>query len=153
MNSRISTELPENLLHYLRPGAPALMLTLDQDGYPASAFTWAVALDGQRLRFSVDLGSSTLESLERSGRASLQILGPGELSFLVKGSARQIKPRLDAAAPTAIALWQLDVMVAKDQSWPGVAATPLSYQWPAARREAMLGMEQAVYAEMRDCAA
>lgn len=153
MTPKISTELPENLLRYLRPGAPALMLTTGSDGYAGSAYTWVVALDDRRLRFSVDCGSSTLANLQRDDQAALQILGPGEISFLVKGTARQIRERIQAAAPAAITLWEMAVVATKDQSWPGVAATALSYQWPAAQRAAMLAMEQAVYAEMRDDAA
>jgi hypothetical protein len=47
-------------------------------------------------------------------------------------------------------LFEMDVMGAKDQSWTGVSTTALMYEWPAEQREAMLKMEQAVYAEMRD---
>jgi hypothetical protein len=46
----------------------------------------------------------------------------------------------------------MDVMGAKDQSWTGVSTTALMYEWPAEQREAMLKMEQAVYAEMRNFA-
>lgn len=142
--------LAEKLTGYLRPGAAALMLTTGSDGYAGSAFTWVVAIDATRLRFGVDLGSSALDNLRRSGQVAIQVIGPGEISFLVKGKARQLKDRIEAAAPAAVTLWEMNVATAKDQSWPGVATTALSYEWPAEQREAMLGMEQAVYAEMRD---
>ncbi len=145
----ITPVLAQRLIDYLRPGAPALMLTSGTDGYPGSAYTWVVAMDATRLRFAVDLGSSAMDNLERSGQASIQIMGPGDVSFLVKGKARRIKDRIEAAAPASIMLWEMDVVAAKDQSWPGVATTALAYEWPAAQREAMLRMEQAVYAEMR----
>jgi hypothetical protein len=141
--------LAERLIDYLRPGAPALMLTTGTDGYASSAYAWVVAIDATRLRFAVDLGSSSLDNLQRTGQASIQIIGPGDVSFLVKGKARLIKDRIDAAAPASIMLWEMDVLAAKDQSWPGVKTTALTYEWPAAQREAMLRMEQAVYAEMR----
>lgn len=149
MKDKITATLPDKLIDYLRPGAPALMLTTGTDGYAGSAYTWVVAMDATRLRFAVDLGSSAMDNLQRSGQASIQIMGPGDVSFLVKGKACRIKDRIDAAAPASIMLWEMDVMAAKDQSWPGVATTALAYDWPAAQREAMLGMEQAVYAEMR----
>lgn len=149
LTRKVASTLTEKLIDYLRPGAPALMLTAGADGYAGSAFTWVVAMDATRLRFGVDLGSSALENLQRSGRVSIQILGPGDLSFLVKGKARPIRERIEAAAPASVMLWEMDVAAAKDQSWPGVTMTALAYEWPAARRAAMLGMEQAVYAEMR----
>lgn len=141
--------LAERLIGYLRPGAAALMLTTGTDGYANSAYTWVVAIDARRLRFGVDLGSSALNNLQRSGQVALQVIGPGDISFLVKGKARQIKDRIEAAAPAAVTLWEMDVATAKDQSWPGVATTALHYEWPTEQREAMLRMEQAVYAEMR----
>lgn len=142
--------LAPRLIDYLRPGAPALMLTTGIDGYAGSAYTWVVAMDASRLRFAVDLGSSAMDNLQRSGQVAIQIIGPGDVSFLVKGKARLIKDRIDAAAPASIMLWEMDVMAAKDLSWPGVTTTALTYEWPAVQREAMLSMEQAVYAEMRD---
>lgn len=149
MIGNITPALPEKLVGYLRPGAPALLLTVGADGYASSAYTWAMVIDAKRLRFGVDVGGSAANNLQRNGLASLQVIGPGEVSFLVKGRARMIKERIDAAAPASIMLWEMDVMGAKDQSWPGVATTALMYEWPAERREAMLQMEQAVYNEMR----
>jgi hypothetical protein len=144
-----SPVLVPRLMAYLHPGAPALMLTTGADGYPASAYTWVVAPDAMRLRFGVDVGSSSMANLQRSGRAAIQVIGPGDISFLVKGEAGLIKERIEAAAPAKVMLWELAVTTARDQSWPGVSTTALSYEWPADKREAMLRMEQAVYAEMR----
>ena len=117
--------------------------------YATSAFTWILSLDAGRLRFAVDEGGSTMANLQRSGQASLQVIGQGDVTFLVKGSARQLKPHLDAAAPYVIALYEMEVIGAKDQSWPGVSTNALTYAWPAEQREAMLAMEHAVYTEMR----
>lgn len=144
--------LAPRLIDYLRPGAPALMLTTGADGYAGSAYTWVVAMDATRLRFGVDLGSSSMDNLQRSGQVAIQVIGPGDVSFLVKGKARRIKDRIEAAAPAAVTLWEMNVATVKDQSWPGVATTALNYEWPAEQRDAMLRMEQAVYAEMHGCA-
>lgn len=149
MTGNITSALAEKLIGYLRSGAPALMLTTGADGYASSAYTWVMAMDATRLRFSVDQGSSSLENLQRNDQVSIQILGPGDLSFLVKGKARPIKERIEAAAPALIMLWEMDIVAAKDQSWPGVTTTALTYEWPVKQRAAMLKMEQAVYAEMR----
>ena len=150
MIGSITPQMPEKLVGYLRPGAPGLLLSAGADGYATSAFTWILSLDAGRLRFAVDEGGSTLANLLRIGQAALQIIGPGDISFLVKGRARQIKPKLDGAAPYAIQLWEMEVIGAKDQSWPGVATSALAYEWPAGQREAMLAMERSVYQEMHD---
>jgi hypothetical protein len=152
MIGNITPTLPQKLVGYLRPGAPALVLTTGADGYPSSAYTWVVSLDDKRLRFGVDHGGSAMANLQRTGQASIQIIGPGDVSYLVKGRSRQIKDRIAAAEPASIMLFEMDVMGAKDQSWSGVSTTALMYEWPAERREAMLKMEQAVYAEMRNLA-
>ncbi len=152
MIGNITPTLPQKLVGYLRPGAPALMLSCGADGYATSAYTWALAIDDKRLRFAVDVGGSSMTNLQRSGQASVQVIGPGDVSFLVKGKSRQVKDRIEAAAPYSIMIWEMDVMGAKDQSWTGVSTTALMYEWPAEQRDAMLAMEQAVYAEMRNCA-
>ena len=150
MIGNITPQMPEKLVACLRPGAPGLLLTSGADDYATSAFTWIVALDASRVRFAVDEGGSTLANLQRGGQASLQVIGQGDISFLVKGRARLLKPQLDGAAPYVIQLWEMEVVGAKDQSWPGVSTSALAYEWPGAQREAMLRMEQAVYQEMRD---
>ena len=45
MIGNVTPNLPANLLGYLRPGLPALLLTAGADGYATSAYTWVVALD------------------------------------------------------------------------------------------------------------
>ncbi|MBI5898266.1 MAG: hypothetical protein HZB40_03460 [Rhodocyclales bacterium] len=150
MIGNITPNLPTKLLGYLRPGAPALMLSCGADGYATSAYTWAIAIDDTHIRFAVDVGGSSMANLQRTGQASIQVIGPGNVSFLVKGKSRLLKERIDAAAPYSIMIWEMEVMGAKDQSWTGVSTTALMYEWPAEQREAMLRMEQAVYAEMRD---
>ncbi|MHB8764622.1 MAG: PNPOx family protein, partial [Deferrisomatales bacterium] len=118
-------------------------------GYPSSAYSWAVALDPKRLRFAVDAGGTALKNLRGSGLAGLHIIGPDNLAYLVKGRARQVKDRLAAVAPSEMLVWELAVIGARDQSFPGVTAKPFTYEWPAAQRAAMTKMEQAVFAEMR----
>lgn len=149
MIGNITPNMPEKLVAWLRPGAPGLLLTSGADGWATSAYTWIVALDADRARFAVDEGGSTMVNLERAGQATLQVIGQGDISFIVKGRARRLEAKLDAAAPYVIQLWELEVAGAKDQSWPGVTTSALTYVWPAEQREAMLEMERSVYAEMR----
>ena len=63
MIGNITPILPQKLFDYLRPGAPALMLTTGADGYPTSAYTWVVSMDNKRLRFGVDQGGSAMTNL------------------------------------------------------------------------------------------
>jgi hypothetical protein len=150
MIGNITSELPQRLRRFIEEGAPGLLLTCGIDGYASSAYTWVLGLDAKRLRFAVDIGGSAMQNIDRSAQASIQIIGTGDTVFLVKGRARRIKERIAAAAPASIMLYEMDVFGAKDQSWPGVSTTALSYEWPAEQREAMQAMERAVYAEMRD---
>src|SRR5712691_9064794 len=94
--ARVTAQLPDGLLALLRGGQAALLLTSGADGFPAAAFTWAVALDDSTVRFGADHGRSHLANLEREGRASLQILADGQ-AFLLKGRAAPVQPAIDAA--------------------------------------------------------
>lgn len=147
---KITPDLPANLLGYLTPGAPALLLTCGSDDYPSSQYTWAVATDNKHIRFGADQGSTALANLNRTGLAGLVVMGANDTTFLVKGRTRLLKERIAAAAPASIALFEMEVTGAKDQSWTGVSIAPLHYEWAADHREDLLRMEQAVFAEMRE---
>jgi hypothetical protein len=149
MSRRIAAQLPDSLLNVLRTGSTALLVTMGEDGFPNTAFTWALAVNATTIRFGADHGSATLSNLEREGRASLQIIGEGNLIFLIKGTTRQIKLQIEAA-PFKIAMLAMEVALVKDQSWPGVNIQPLRYEWSPEQRQEMLAMERAVYAEMRE---
>jgi len=146
----ITPYIPEKLLDHLQHGSPALVLTCGVDGYPTSAYSWAIALDAGRLRIGVDEGGSTYANLQRNPQAAVHIIGPNDLAFLVKGTTRFLKERISAASPARMALFELEVMGARDQSFPGVTAKPFTYEWPAEQRETMRAMEQAVFREMRE---
>lgn len=145
----VTPEMPEKLVSYLRSGAPALLLTAGADGYPSSAYTWAVALDVNCVRFAVDAGGTALVNLAHSGLAGLHIIGPDNLAFLVKGTAEKRKDHITAVSGGEMALWEMQVIGARDQSFPGVTPKPFTYEWPADQRDAMVKMEQAVFAEMK----
>lgn len=144
----ITAELPGDLLSYLRAGALGIVITVGEDDYPTDAFSWVVALDDKKVRFGADHGSKTLSNLQRGGRVTVQIIGPDNLVFLIKGEARQIKPDLNAV-PMGIELWEVDVIGVRDQSWPSAAPLPLAVQWSGDDRENMVKTEQAVFEEMR----
>jgi hypothetical protein len=149
MSRRIAAQLPDSLLNVLKIGSPTLLLTVGEDGFPNTAFSWAVAVDSTTIHFGADHGSATLANLERTERASLQFIGQDNLVFLIKGTTRKVKFQIEAA-PFKIAMMALDVAMVKDQSWPGVSMRPLTYDWSPEQRQEMLAMERAVYAEMRE---
>ncbi|RME49671.1 MAG: pyridoxamine 5'-phosphate oxidase family protein [Chloroflexi bacterium] len=125
MNPKSASEIPAELVEFLRQGAPALLLTVGEDGYPHTAMTWAAARDSQTIRFGADIGGTTLANLERESRASLQIIGPNNLLFIVKGPVRQVKARIEAAL-FPIAMMELSVAHVKEQSWLGVVVSALA---------------------------
>ena len=145
----VTATMPGKLVTYLSPGAPALLLTAGADGYPSSAYTWAVARDAKCVRFAVDVGGTALINLNHSGLAGLHIIGPDNLAYLVKGTAKKLKDRIAAVSGGEMMLWELQVIGARDQSFPGVIPKPFTYEWPADQRAAMQKMEQAVFAEMK----
>jgi hypothetical protein len=149
-SARITPRLGEAMLEVLSQGRPVLLLTTGADGFPSTAWTWALASGPASVRFGADRGSATLHNLERDPRAALQVIAEGGLVFLVKGRCRPLKPSLDAAAGFGIALWTLDVAEVRDQRWPGVRVAPLAFEWTVERPEEMLALERAVLAEMRE---
>lgn len=144
----IAEELPKKLHDYLGSGAMCLVMTVGEDGYATDAFTWAAATDSKHVRFGADVGSKTLGNLNRDGRAAVQVIGPDNLVFLIKGEVRKLKDRIDAALPLEIEMWEMEVMGARDQSWPSAAPLPFAVQWSGDERRRLIKMEQAVFDEM-----
>ncbi|HKV45735.1 MAG TPA: pyridoxamine 5'-phosphate oxidase family protein [bacterium] len=141
--------LPDRLAVLLRTGTPAVLVTVGGDGWGHAAMTWAVATAPQHVRFAVDHGSTTLANLESDGKAALQIIGPDNILALIKGRARMRRARI-AAAPFAMALWEIAVAEVKDQSWGSVVVAPLAYEWTGPQAATLRHIEQAVIAELRD---
>lgn len=144
----IAAELPSDVFDYLNSGALGIVMTVGEDGYPTDAFTWVAAVDRKRIRFGADHGSKTLNNLNRDGRAAVQIIGPENMVFLIKGECRQVKEHIAAAMPLEIAMWEMNVVGARDQSWPGASPLPLAVQWSGQDRGKLIRMEQDVFQEM-----
>ena len=148
--TEVTPTMPDRLVNHLNPGAPALLLTAGSDGYPSSAYTWAVALNEKCVRFAVDAEGTALTNLNHSGLAGLHIIGPDNLAYLVKGSAKQVKEKIEAVSGGGeMSLWEMELIGVRDQSFPGVTPKPFTYEWPEDQKEAMEKMEQAVFAEMK----
>lgn len=140
--------LPDRLAALLRAGMPAIVLSVGADGFSHAAMTWVVSPAQELVRFIVDSGSTSEANLRRDGRASLQVVGPGDVLALIKGPARERRARIEAA-PFPMAMWEMTVAQIKDQSWGPVAVSPLTYQWRGPEADALRRMEQAVLAELR----
>jgi hypothetical protein len=140
--------LPEPLARLLGRGCAAVLITTGADGWGHAAMTWAAACAPDRVRFAVDDGSTTLSNLRREGKAALQVIGPDNVLALLKGRARPVRPRMEAA-PFPLAMWDLAVTEVKDQSWAPVRVAPLVYHWTGAQAEEFARIERAVLAELR----
>lgn len=149
---KTTSELPPALFEFLAQGQSGILLTTGSDGYPNSAFTWLVATDSRTVQFVADIGSATLDNLLRDSLAAIQVLGIGNLTFLIKGKARVVKPELGSHT-IRLAQMELAVDQVKDQSWAGVQVAPLSFEWPEDQRMAMQEFEESIIAEMRAAAA
>lgn len=141
--------LPAPAFARLHRGLAALVLSADAAGGAHSTYSWAVAADERTMCFVVDAGSVTSANLTRGGRGAVQVVGTAGLNLLISGATRRLCSRVAAADPAPMELWELAVDAVKDQSWPGVVTSALTYRWPADQRAAMRRMERAVYAELR----
>ena len=146
--SSVMDSLPVRVLDFLDRGAPAILASVGGDGWPHMVMTWAVARDERTVRVAVDVGSTTQGNIERNGAVTLQVLGPGNLVFLIKGRAQTVKARL-AAAAFPISLVELAVFEVKDQAWPVAAVSPLAFEWQGEERPTLEEMERRILAEMR----
>jgi flavin reductase (DIM6/NTAB) family NADH-FMN oxidoreductase RutF len=149
MSAAHPAPLPEGLHRLLRAGLPVVLVTMGADGWGHTAMTWAVAVAPDRVRFGVDHGSTTLANLEHAGKAALQVIARDNTIALIKGQAKPVRPRIEAA-PFAIAMWELVPTAVKDQGWAQVTVSPLAYAWTGPKAEALRRAEAAVLAELRD---
>lgn len=146
--ARTTPTLAERAVRALRDGCPAVLVTVGADGWGHAVMTWAVALDAGRVRFAADWGTATLTNLERTGRAALQVIAAGDVLVLVKGEARQVRARIEAA-PFAMAAWELAVREVRDQTFAGVSVRPLAFEWTGPEAAVLREVESRVLAELR----
>ncbi|MDQ7857701.1 MAG: pyridoxamine 5'-phosphate oxidase family protein [Armatimonadota bacterium] len=147
--ARTMPALPVRAVAAMQDGCPAVLVTVGADGWGHAVMTWALALDAGHVRFAADHGTVTLANLERTGRAALQVIAAADVLVLVKGEARQVRARI-AAAPFAMAAWELVVREVRDQTFAGVTVTPLAFEWTGPRAAALREVERRVLAELRE---
>ncbi len=111
--------------------------------------TWAVARNVETVRFIADHNTTTSANLERDPRATLQIIGKDNLLFLIKGNSKHVRDRVEAAS-FAMIMMEMAVTEVKEQSWPIVEVSPLTYIWRGEKKEELLAMEQAVLKELSE---
>jgi hypothetical protein len=146
-----SASLPAPALARLHAGVPVLVLSADAGGAPHSTYSWAVALDAQRLRFGVDRGSTTSANLLASASGAIVVVGSGGLNLLIGGRVRRLRARIDAVEPIPLELWEIEVTRVKDQSWPGVTTSALRYR-AVADGAPLRRLEKGIYAALRTAA-
>lgn len=149
MSSRAKKLLPYKLADYVALGTPGQALTVDEEGFPQTSFTWVTTNSIHLLRFGADHGSPTFANISRSGLAAVQIVTDEGQPYLIKGMAAIANSRIESA-PFAMALAEMEIVEVLDQSWIGVSVNPFDYEWAPEDQEQMLEMQQAVYTEMRE---
>lgn len=149
MKSRSKQLLSYKLAEYIARGTPGQLITIDEAGYPQTSYTWVVTSSLHLLRFGADQGGATLADIQRTGRATVQIVTDEGQPYLIKGAAAVVNDSIESA-PFPLALIELEIQEVLDQAWVGVSVSPLHYEWAPEQREAMDELEQAVYAEMRE---
>ncbi len=146
--SSIQNQLPQDLLVVLREGVPALLVTMDAEGYPHTAFTFAVANSQNQIAMVVDEGSTTSKNIARSGKASLQILATENRVYLLKGLVRVRETRL-THSPVPSRRGDLEVVAVKNQAWPEIKVAPLTYEYSERAQTLWREAVPRLYAELR----
>src|SRR6516164_8337900 len=111
-------EAADRLARRYRTGC-GLLLTVGPDGCPHAAFTWIGLGAGGRGRAVADSPSTSLTNVQANSRAALQIIGPDNLLFLLKGTAT-VAAYHEFSPALRFALLDVHITEVKDQSWPAV---------------------------------
>lgn len=146
--SAIDSSVPDDLFHILRAGSPAILVTVDDDGFPHTAFTFTASRVHNRIAVMVDDGSRTLANIERTGQASVQVLAPGNRVYLLKGRVTPDRTRL-ASSPAPSRRVEIEVVSVKNQAWPEIAVSALEYDYGPAARTHWVEAIPRIYAELR----
>jgi hypothetical protein len=149
MSTSHTPVLSEPVWRVLQAGSPAILITTGEDGWGHGVMTWAVAVASDRVRFGVDHGTRTVANLQRTGKAALQVIARDNILVLIKGQARQVRARIDAA-PFGMEMWEATLTEVKDQTFGGVIVSPLHFEWIGPRAEEMRAVERAVLEELRE---
>ncbi len=147
-----SNQIPDDLLQVLQAGVPAILLTVDENGFAHTAFTFAAARQRNGVAVVVDDGSRSLANIERTGRASVQVLAPDNRVYLLKGTVRLSSTRL-TSSPVPSRRAEIELVSVKNQAWPEIAVSPLSYEYSTHARSHWEGAVPRIYAELRGDAA
>ncbi len=145
---RESNQIPDDLFPVLQAGVPAILLTVGQNGFAHTAFTFAAARQPNSVAVMVDDGSRTLANIEWTGKASVQILAPNNQIFLLKGTVRLSSAHL-ISSPVSSRRAEIELVSVTNQSWPEIAVSPLSYDYSTHARSLWESAVPRIYAELR----
>lgn len=140
-------ELPDELFSPLRAGVPALLLTVDEYGFPHTAFTYSSTQAKNSVACVVDEHSTTEKNIARTQKASIQILAEGNCVYLLKGIVRIEESILkNSPAPAHRAILELNSVM--NQAWAQVQVAPLAYEYTERAHEWVSALPS-LYAELR----
>jgi hypothetical protein len=143
-----SSQMPDDLFQVLQAGVPAILLTVDENGYAHTAFTLAATRQPNAVAVVVDDGSRSLANIERTGRASVQILAPDNQVYLLKGTVQLSSTHL-TSSPVPSCRAEIELVSVKNQAWPEIAVLPLSYEYSTHVRRRWESAVPRIYAELR----
>lgn len=143
-----SNRMPDDLFQVLQAGLPAILLTIDENGFSHTAFTFAAARQPTSVAVVVDDGSRSLANIERTGQASVQILAPDNLVYLLKGKVSLSSTRL-ASSPVPSRRADIELVSVKNQAWPEISVSPLTYVYSVHAWARWSSAVPRIYAELR----
>lgn len=141
------TEMPADLVAYLRGGRIVVGASIDADGSPYTmVMNSVVAIDARAIRFCLDHRTRTLTNLRANPRMMLEVIGDG-LVYGVRGATMIIREQMDHA-PIPSALVELAVESVKRDLPPGVEVDAPVFRWGALEAY-MTSIEPAMFEELR----
>lgn len=144
----IGRELPEKLMAFLKGGECTVIATATATGELYTAImTWVVAKDSKRVRVAMEQKGKVLANVRENPRVALEVLG-NDLNMAVRGSARVIKERMEAA-PFPCTIVELEVEEVSDHSVADIIFIGPSYKFIPGKEEYAL-IEEKVFAELRE---
>ena len=139
--------LPDQLYSKLKKGLACVMATVGADEFPHIGFAWAAARDSNTIWFAVDTHSRARANIQRTRKAALEIVAPGNLLYLVQGDCAIVKEDIDAP-PLAMSIAEMQVRDVRDQSWAGVQVAPLAFRFEGKGADKFIAAEKKALAAL-----
>ena len=146
MTKVLGSELPQNILNFLRGGQCTVLATASASGLPYTAtMSWVVAKDSKNIRVAVDRRGQSWFNIQENPLISLEVLGD-DLVVAVRGRASRIREQMDSI-PFPCGIVEIVVEEVIDHSVPGLALKGPSYIFEPGKEHRYL-TEERVFSEL-----